>query len=305
MQPETPAASGEIQTPQLEFDVALKEARSGFYDITFEDGFSELAAKRGISPDDTDKPAYWRTVADYARHRAGAARNRGEQTSPLDELVASTPDFLYTQAMLDDPARRSKMDHEQYSTLRARVGRFNTLIRDVAETHPDVRASGLTNAMVGIANISMEQERLRKAAPNLIRPVIRGAQHEAAFGQLLEQTGRDYRGGTAKEDKHGGDYIVAGRRGIQIRIDVKASLFSILKRGGHEEEPYVVDSGDGLVTMYSLLSDTDLNDRFRVSDSIAADRGEVLEGMLRYIETTNSAVALGNLSARRHVAGGV
>ncbi len=285
---------GETQTPPIEFDTALKEAQTGFYDVTFDEGFSELAVKRGLSPEDTERPAYWRAVADYTQQRAQAARERGEGVSPIHELLASTPDFIYTQALLDKHGP-DRVGYQQFHELRSRASRFNSLIHQVATEHPDARASVLLNALANTANISIEQPKLRIASLNMLQPVIRGAQHEVGFGQLLKKTGRAFRPGTVQEDAHGIDYVVSARRGRVLHIDVKASLHQVAKLGGHDSA-YAVDQRDGLITMYSLLTDSDLKDRFFTSERTAEEKGALLDGLLHEIEINDHALAVGQVS---------
>lgn len=291
------AAASETQTPVQSFETAVKEAQNTFYDLTFEDGFAEAIAKQKLSPDDTDKPAYWREAADYAYARSRA--NSETQHDPeviLSELFAATPDFVYTQAILSR-GRQAFPSNEAYHEARERASYFTGLLSEAAQAYPDAQASKMAVSLLNIANISIENTSVKMAATNIIRNKVRGVQHELAFGQLLAETGREYRAATTEEDLKGIDYVVEGRKG-ELRIDVKASLHELEVRGSHGKA-YHVDPRDGQLKMYSLIQDRELQDRFFVPASVAEQKGAILNTMLRDIEIQEAAVAAGGATLRR------
>jgi hypothetical protein len=289
---ETPGlgpAPGETQTPPPDFETALKEAQTGFYDLTFEDGFTELATRRGLSEDDTDKPEYWKAAADFAHDRA---LDNGEHDT-LDELLAATPDYIYTQMALNR-GRHSFPSREAYDEAKDRASYFQGLIGGVAQKHPDAKPSAMVKALLNTSNISVEDKEAKLASTKELRAAVRGAQHETGYGQLLEKTGRNFGKG---DDRKGEDYQVAGRRGRVLNIDVKASVNEIAGKGAHGSV-YVVDQRDGLITMYSLISDSEFKDSFYVSDEVAERKGKTLGELLDYIELHEPAAALGGASVR-------
>lgn len=284
----------ETQTSVEELESHLLEAQRDFYDLTLADGFEELCKERDIDVTATDKPEYWRAAADFAYDQASEKRESGENgtRTTLRELLAATPDFVYTQQALDRkrhqfPNHEAYMAHRrQVPELKERASYYNGLIRYVAEQNPDLRASRLIKQLINVTNISIEDKHLKMASVNFAREVVRGAQHELGFGQLLERTGRSFRPATVDEDLHGADYVVDGQHG-PIRLDVKASLSSIEAKGTFNK-PFAIDDRDGQVTIYSLLSDHQLADRFTVPDRIAEERGKYLETVLEEIENTDS-----------------
>lgn len=287
LQPEP--GSAEIQTPPQTFEAALKEAQTGFYDLTFEDGFTELAAKRGLSEDDTDKPEYWKAAADFAHDRA---LDKGEHGT-LDELLAATPDFIYTQVALRR-GRGAFSSSEAYDEAKDRVSYFQGLMGQVVEKHRDAKPSAMTKALLNTVNISVEDKNVKFASTNEIRSSVRGTQHETGFGQLLEKTGRKFEKG---DDRKAEDFNVAARRGRVLSIDVKASVDQIAGKGAHESV-YAIDPRDGKITMYSLISDSEFKDSFYVSEEVADRKGEALGKLLDYIELHEPAAALGGASVR-------
>lgn len=283
----------EIQTPAENLESRLREAQHDFYDLPFAPEFEELCAERDIDVTATDRPEYWRAAADFAQEQSAQRHESGEdsRSTTLRELLASTPDFVHTQEALDRkrhnfPTHEAYMAHRrQIPELKQRASYYNGLVRYVAEQNPDLGASRLIKQLINITNISIEDRHLKMASVNYAREVVRGAQHELAFGQLLEHTGRAFRPATVDEDLHGADYVVDGRHG-PIRLDVKASLSSIEAKGTFNQ-PFAIDPRDGQVTIYSLVSDRQLADSFAVPDRIAEERGKYLDAVLEQIEDTN------------------
>jgi hypothetical protein len=287
------ASPAEIQTPPQTFEAALKEAQTGFYDLTFEDGFDERIKERNIGEDDTHKPEYWRAAADFAYDRA----TQKQEFGTMDELFAATPDFIYQQAHLAR-GRNGFASQEAYDDARRRASYYHGLLGEVVQKYPDASASALEKALVGVTNISVENEAVKLSSVNIIKSRIRGAQHEVAFGQLLEATGREFRQATVEEDLQGVDYVVMGRRGREFQIDVKASLKQVNSRAGEgNPSPYAVE--EGRIIMYSMLSDRDLGDKFSVSDAVAARKGEAVDEILDDMELGSTALVVGSTSVGR------
>ena len=266
----------QISTPET-VEPALKEALHSFYDLPFDPQFNELCVSRGLNPEDTGKPAYWEAAADFASSTPNAENGEDEKYSALKELFAATPDFIYQQKILEHESHKYAA-HNVYQNARERASYYNGLIRHVAQEWPDIRASVLATSLMNVVNISIERTDIKQSSLQGIRETIRGAQHELAFGQLLAHTGRDFRSANVGEDLHGIDYVVSDPNGSTILIDVKASQHT-LERRGSSMQPYI-RSLDGQLTMSSLVTDTELNDRFFVSERLAVQRAETLNRIL-------------------------
>lgn len=284
----------ETETLKPNFETDLKEAQAGFYDLTFEDEFEEFSKGSGLTMDDTDKPEYWALVANYAHDKTFDAHDQKERGS-IAELIAATPDFIYTQASLER-GRQGFAKSEVYNDARSRASYYNNLLRQVASRYPDAKASQLRAALENTANISIEDRNIKNFSVNTINSTIRGAQHEIAFGQLLARTGRDFREAEPEEDLRGVDYVAAGRRGRKLYLDVKASLHEVGKKGS--EVAYAIDPVDGNITIYSLLTKEDLGDSFYVSEAIADRKGEALKIMLQDLEMLELRAAVGGVGMK-------
>jgi hypothetical protein len=276
--PALSADDAETQTSPETFQEAFKDARNAFYDLPFEPGFDELCAKRGINPEDTDKPRYWAAVSDFAHRSVAEQRQQGvpEEDLVVKELVASTTDYIYNQSFLDS-GRGHQAGSQAANTARNVTSHYNNLIRDTATTFPNITATELATSMTQIANISIEHPAIKQNAAGILGNAVSGAQHELAFGQILDHTGRSYRTATNSEDLRGIDYVVESPNGTVDYIDVKASPHAIRARGS--EAPFV-RARDGQITMHSMLTDQELNDGFTISDDVAAQKAETVNRML-------------------------
>jgi len=282
-------ADHETQTSPEDLEILFKDARDAFYDLPFDDDFVDFCRSNNIDPEDTAQPRYWEAAADFADQVSAKAREAGEDERRIAvrELFAATPDYIYQQNIARHN-RRDYADQDKYQNAKERVSYYNCLIRYVAEQCPDMQASALTKHLVGIANISVENEHLREASSEAIRTTVRGAQHELAFGQLLAHSGREFRGASTEEDLEGVDYVVVNLDGSIELIDVKASQNTIESRGA-SNRPYIRGS-DGKLTMQSLVTDRELHDRFFVSESLAEQRGVTLGRLLDDISTPGNQV---------------
>lgn len=264
-------AAAETQTPDEKLNLALNAS----YDIPFDPQFEAECIAEGIDMDESPTPQYWDKVADYAARSGQKAREQGESESviALTELLAATPDYLIRQARLDKDNQSRTLSSDERREDRGTVSYFNGLIREVAAIEPGMSASSLAKHMAGVAVGGLPKP-MHAYATDAIRSVVRGAQHEAAFKQLLEHTGRSYREATLEEDLRGIDYAVTGSDGSAAYIDVKASLSEIERLHG-ENTPFV-RKPDGKIVMYSMVTDKELADRFHVDDATAQQRAKVV-----------------------------
>jgi hypothetical protein len=265
-------------------EASLKDARDAFYDLTFDEGFNGLLSEQKLSPEDTDKPEFWHMAAGFASDKCAGEQKNGASRKQLvlHELFAATPSFIYDNALLGQN-NQSAIPEEEFRAAKENVSYFNSLIRETAEAWPDMPASTLAKNLMGIATISIEDNFVKHRAVESIRSSVRGAQHELAFGQLLEKTGRGFHSANVEEDLDGIDYVVQRPNGGEDYIDVKASLFEIESRGGEHNALFARKSAGHLV-MYSMLKNGDLDDKFFIPDEVAATRGQLLEETLEDAE---------------------
>ena len=267
------------QPLETSLDSSFKAAMDNFYGIAFEPGFSSICLERGVDVDATDSHEYWRAVADFAYDRSAEMREAGKDESDiaLMELYAAAPSYFFDQATLDS---NPNLHTQEKQYLREDASYFQGLLKRTVKLWPDITASTLSLQLMNIANISIEDRDFKQHAANSIRASVKGAQHEIAFGQLLENTGRNFREATVEEDVRGIDYVVERPEGGVDYIDVKASLKKIENHGRLSD--LFARKLDGGIVMHSLLRDSELGDNFHVSEQVAAERAQYLERVLTY-----------------------
>jgi hypothetical protein len=259
---------------------AFLNAEGRLYDLVEEDAFSQRCLQKGLDPTTSVTDArYWEIVEDmvYDKLKEGEAKGESDLELAALQITAGTPLFLQAESLLKNHTPMSS--HERHG-LRERVSYFNSLIRYVGSTYPEVRASEISAAMVGAAEIAGMSG---QETSHQIRNTIRGAQHELAFGQLLAAGGTEYRGATTEEDLHGIDYVVnVGNK--TLLVDVKASLSEVEALGG-SRGPFAVRwsqrrNQPNVTVMYSLAKDSELGDSFYLADELAAERALKLNEFL-------------------------
>ena len=114
--------------------------------------------------------------------------------------------------------------------------------------------------------------------------LLRGAQHELGFGQILEQCDVEFREADAGEDMGGTDYFVFRRGGNrELKLDVKASLTEIEKRHRTDNLPYAVRP-DSSAIVHSGIEDREFADSFFIPNELAQQKAAKLEPLLELIE---------------------
>jgi hypothetical protein len=276
-----------LQSPDISADQALDTARDAYFDLTCGEDFEAACIDSGINLDAAPTPQYWALAAEFSAANTVKARQEGalsEGEIVLSEILASTPDFLHKTGDLARYRLGQKMEEAERQAALDIVSYYNGLIRYAAEQLPDLKASELSKDLL---NTAIADPTLRSGAAATVKEVIRGAQHEGGFGQILDKTGRPYRGATTEEDKRGIDWVVGRPNGNYDLVDVKASLSDIESRGG-EKTPYVrLDNGK--IVMYSMIRDTEFNDSFRISDEVAAERAGMVLAILDGDDSTIAA----------------
>lgn len=256
---------------------AFAGAQNSLYKLSADPKFHDACKEKGLDPyDDMDKPAYWEAVANFTTERVGKLREQHGDTLKLRalELAAATPNFLFHQGALNSNAARDPS--ERYHS-RQTVSSFHNLVRNFATDYPETSVSGMTKGLLNITNVAIEDRGVRQSAAQSLQRAVRGAQHEVAFGQILEKTGRPARPAELDEDLAGIDYVVDNGTSKMLYVDVKASLSEVEARGS--SSAFAIKP-DGRVVMYSLVKDRELGDRFFLSEESADLKALALNQLL-------------------------
>lgn len=220
---------------------------------------------------------YWESLASVSRQVISDEPgdiHHGEDL--LLQLFAATPDLDYKQFLYNH--HHTFIPEDEYDRDKAAFSHYNHLVRAVALNFPDARASELVEALVTIAHDSLSDPVLKSYATEAVTAVVRGAQHELCFAQLLTYTAWVPEHSTENQDVHGYDFAVVARDGRSARIDVKASFYDIVAETGYREA-YTV-TRDGILIVHSFVTDEELDDHFYVPDSLAQERARDLEALL-------------------------
>lgn len=267
---------------------ALLSAEEAIYSLVEQPAFAEACLQRGLDPNaSVDTTPYWELVGDFALHDIAQRRAAGEPEVTLTafELIALTPSFLHTEAALQHDQGSSREDMHDH---KARASYFNGLLRYFGSNF-DARASELSQAMANVADIA------GLSGPDTddeIRSVVRGAQHELAFGQILAHTGHGYQPADTEQDLKGADYTIE-LDGDRLLVDVKASLSEIEALGG-EKSAFAIRwprnrHQEAVIVMYSLTQDADFHDSLAIPDQLAAERAPVLTNLLAQAKALRDA----------------
>ena len=247
-----------------------KAQKTVMYGIGMDDRFQEKCSKQGVDPyDDMDKASYWSVLADFTKERVGMMREkRGEnvQVSSL-ELMAATPQFLFAQNALN----RNDYSELSFDDAKNIASEFNGLIRRFAGNYPHTKALELTAAMIGVGNGTIENEAVLKGAKQSLDGVIKGAQHEHGFKQIVEASGHTFTEANREQDRRGIDGTIDENTPWQIYVDVKASLRAVQEYGS--DKGYALRPGRQVI-MYSLLKEEEFKETFVISPAIAERKAE-------------------------------
>lgn len=276
---EMPTGHYETQTPELSIEEAFANSRQELYDLTFQEGFDTLREQRGISEDATDTPAYWEVAADHANQAADKARMAGqsEKEIVLTELIASTPDFVYKQTALKQG--KGQLPQEEYDHYRRTTSYYNGLIREVAEQWPDLKVSQLQRHLLNAANIAVENRNVKHEAASAIEAAVTGAQHELGFAQIASRTGRKVESSTVEQDLKGIDLLTTAVDQPTLKLDIKASLYSVTKMSRDANKPFAI-AKDGQITIFSLISKDEFRDKFFIDDKLVEQKAPVADRLL-------------------------
>lgn len=193
------------------------------------------------------------------------------------ELLAAVPDYIHAQRRLNES------HHLGFDRIRNQVetaSRFNALVRRFARRYPTVRASALHRCLLDMAIASLPAHHLQVLADEALHTTIRGAQHELAFTQIVESTGRKVVSANLDEDVHGFDLEIQGRHGY-IKANVKAGHHELRDANG-TPHPFVI-RGD-VAIVHSTIRDEELDDHFFLDSELAAEHAPHVDEILHAAE---------------------
>lgn len=238
--------------------------------------FRQLAETQGVDTEHPDHSniAYWDLLAGF--REAEISTNPDQSESPqLDVIAAYTPAaMLHSRALQRRTLPKNELrEHKRF------LSRYNQLVRDLGESRPETSASGLIAGLTETAygTVANSSHELRQVTGANIPAVVRGAQHELGFAQIIDAVGFQREPASIEDDLAGADLFVhlPGDYG-RVAIDVKSSLDQIdRKNHGNNGSPFNIES-TGKITMFSCITDQDFHDSFRISSAVAEDRSPIV-----------------------------
>lgn len=276
------AHSPETNTPEQNdgteaINDALAYAQNAISHLRQDPSFHATCVEAGVNPiTDGETADYWHTFRLYVGDRVDNARRKGQDSLRMDalELTANLPAYLIEQRKL---SAGNHHGYDEYHYSKQITSYYNGVVRNFAATYPETSASGMRSSLLTSVSQMVHDRGLRESAATSVKEMIRGAQHELAFGQILRHTGLPYQEATLEQDLKGIDYTVGVNRHT-LDVDVKASLTQMNARGA---EGLFVVKNEGKIAMYSMTLDSEFHDRFFTDEEAAANKAPQLLTQLK------------------------
>lgn len=277
--PSTPATAEQNPSSIQE---AFYNAEESIYNITERPEFAAACLERNLNPiKSVDTRPYWDLVANFALKDI-ASRQSAENTleDAAFELLALTPSYLYAA----DALHKHDYHPSQRQGLREQLSYYNGLLRHLGGEFEGIHASDILQATLNVADIAQLSGQHTQFE---LQDTIRGAQHELAFGQILQQAGFAFESADVDQDLKGIDYLV-GVAGKTLQIDVKSSLNKI-ENLGESNLPYAIKPAHNphekpVILIYSMIQDAEFHDTFSIPEEIAASRSAILSEILYKVQ---------------------
>ena len=223
------------------------------------------------------EPQYWTAMAEFAYTRGDAIAQEGNYAArtALWELVVSAPDALLHRESRTNPLVRRMKSPERKMAV-ARECYFNSLVRYVAERYPDQLSAGeLVEHLSGAVATIDYSAMTTGVAKKYFGTVVRGAQRECAFAQLLRELSANFQHASLEEDLREIDFVIAGQYGLDLCVDIV--------REGSLSGPYVLRYGH--IVMASPVTPGELGGRFFLQDrQLLQAKAEQVRDMLNQID---------------------
>lgn len=250
---------------QTEIDQQLHSAAERVNDQMYDPAFLAALTHAGVSVDGSDPSAYWRVMAEYTARQTGA----NSELSPLEkettQLIGYLPNALLQGYHLKH--QKNLLSDAEVKSAKRTACTYNNLLKDFVRKHPQgadqLKASLLNGVLLTVGGDSYD---FNEFADKALDDTLRGVKHEIGFGAILDALGVPHRDATIAEDLKGRDIVITFN-GLEIGVDVKASLDQIDgKNHGSDGKPYAVKPSGDLV-MFSMLLDKDFEGSFTPSST--------------------------------------
>jgi len=192
------------------------------------------------------------------------------------EIMAATPQLLFARQTI----HQNRYTNEGDRALDT-ASEFNERIRNFAAKYPEIRVERLEAALQSAANVAIKGRSAREQAALGLHEVIRGAQHELAFRQLVLASGRECLSATRQQDRRGIDHAIRVPGGDWYFVDTKASLNKVERKGSDRVFAVV---GHRQVMMLSMVSDQELKGRFQLSEKQVQEKMAAFEETMQSVE---------------------
>ena len=176
-----------IERRQAPRDPEFSTAKNALYDLLDSTEFVDALAAKQIGHDEEDKPPYWRVAADLAEDFYPESDDESYQNA-LNRLTLLAPYAAFVDHAMSAHDRK-RIPDDMWDHFRATMSHFNGQVRRVAEVHPGVSVQQLHGHLSSMIGLAVENQSVSEAAPDFLRDIIRGAQHEIAFGQIATAAG--------------------------------------------------------------------------------------------------------------------
>lgn len=276
-----------------------REANAIVSQFTQDPIFIESLGAHNIDPSDKTNPNYMHALSLYAEDYLNARRTDelvSQDTQEQVLILANTPYFLHIQNELDyyELERRHRRlddeEHTYYATqLKPYAIWYNQMTSDFIYSHPESKVSDI-NGTLSDYSFSYFPRRERDVAHH-IASTTRGARTEAVTRMLLDETGVEYRAGTAADDMRGGDIVIHYHE-KSVKVDLKSSQKPIakLREDGDALPPqqavYAIvydrrDKGEGSLVLFPGFTDYDLGDNCQLDTDVANEKTLILAVQLQ------------------------
>lgn len=271
----------------------LPDVNTTLLNASKDPGLHQFLVDSGIEdPLDEFHPDYWIRVAQWAHvELSGSTHEQTESQDDIDFakiLTLSLPGFYLAQyALSHDKANLDPKTHKEYKRLCCATR--EALLKTIMSSLDTLSRKDMQKHLESIAQTTFGQSRDIAYINNETQRTIRGAMHESGFIQLIESIeGFEIVETTYDDDAAGVDVKVATPQGKIVEIDVKASIDQISGARGGEAHLWAI-SRHGNILLWSLLTDSDFKNGFKVPDSTLQERAPLMAKTLQEIQLDNVA----------------
>ena len=270
-----------IQTMPTAEDISLAFAEAN-HQLAYrlqDPAFEERCRSVQLDPANTEDPAYWDEFANHIyAHTAAERAIKGDSLAlrALELLVEAAPSLLQDLKLNAE----GYVPEEPYRYAKQVVSYFNSKVREFATLFPAVRTSDIVAALAQASQLAIHDPETQAYALHQLQAVVRGAQTELAYEQILRHTDHHFSLTTHDQDLHGTDVIVQDPGFAELDIDIKSSMRS-RHEGRREKLGYVRHTIEpDHIVMQGMTTQDDFDDSFFISEELALKRAPKLERII-------------------------